>query len=32
MALKPLSVVPDLEHMPTIPRTAIAGEPQYQIP
>lgn len=32
MALKPLSVVPDLENMPTIPRTTITSEPQYQIP
>jgi hypothetical protein len=32
MALKPLSVAPDLENMPTLPRTTIAGEPQYQIP
>ncbi|MGQ0557376.1 MAG: hypothetical protein ACT4PN_15695 [Nitrospiraceae bacterium] len=32
MALKPLSVVPDLEHMLTIPRPAIVAEPQYQIP
>lgn len=32
MALKPLSVVPDLENMPTIPRTTITSEPQYQVP
>lgn len=32
MALKPLSVVPDLENMPTIPRTTIAGESQHQVP
>ena len=32
MALKSLSVVPDLETMPTIPRTTIAGELQHQIP
>jgi hypothetical protein len=32
MALKPLSVVPDLENMPRIPRTAITNEPQHQVP
>lgn len=32
MALKPLSVVPDLENMPTAPRTTIASEPHYEIP
>ncbi len=31
MALKPLSVVPDLEHMPTIPQTVAAVRP-YQVP
>ncbi len=31
MALTPLSVVPDLDHMPTIPRTVAAG-PRYQVP
>jgi hypothetical protein len=31
MVLKPLSVVPDLEHMPTIPRT-IASGPHHQMP
>lgn len=32
IALKPLSVVPDLENMPTIPRTTIASDPQHQVP
>ncbi len=32
MALKSLSVVPDLENMPRIPRSTIASEPQYQVP
>ena len=32
MALKSLSVVPDLENMPTIPRTTTTSEPQYQVP
>ena len=32
MALKPLSVVPDLVNMPTIPRTTITSEPQHQVP
>jgi hypothetical protein len=32
MVLKSLSVVPDLENMPTIPRTTITSEPQYQVP
>lgn len=32
MTLKPLSVVPDLENMPTIPRTRMSGEPQQQVP
>lgn len=31
MALKPLSAVPDLEHMPTIPHPIAAGRP-YQVP
>lgn len=31
MALKPLSVVPDLEHLPTSPHTVAAGRP-YQVP
>lgn len=31
MVLKPLSIVPDLEHMPTIPRT-VASAPHYQTP
>ena len=30
MALKPLSVVPDLENMPTIPRTMTTSAPHYQ--
>lgn len=29
MVLKPLSIVPDLEHMPTAPRTSTTGEPHY---
>lgn len=32
MALKPLSVVPDLENMPTAPRTATTSELQYEVP
>ncbi|HWG96605.1 MAG TPA: hypothetical protein VN647_05940 [Nitrospira sp.] len=32
MALKPLSIVPDLENMPTAPRTATTGEPHYEVP
>ena len=32
MTLKPLSVVPDLENMPTIPRPSTVAAPQYQIP
>jgi len=31
MSLKPLSVVPSLEHMPTIPQTVTAGGPYYQV-
>lgn len=31
MTLKPLSVVPNIEHMPVIPRTIAAG-PHYQTP
>lgn len=31
MTLKPLSVVPDLEHMPTIPRP-VSAPPAYQLP
>lgn len=30
MALKPLSVVPDLEHMPTTPRALTTGAPHYE--
>jgi len=32
MALKPLSIVPDLENMPTAPRTTTTREPQYEVP
>ncbi len=32
MALKPLSVVPDLENMPTAPRTTTPSEPRYEVP
>lgn len=32
MALKPLSVVPNLETMPTTSRTQPIGEPRYEIP
>jgi hypothetical protein len=32
MALKPLSVVPDLEHMPTIPRATTTVAPHYEVP
>ncbi|MDH4083103.1 MAG: hypothetical protein OEV99_01780 [Nitrospira sp.] len=32
LALKPISVVPDLEHMPTAPRTLTASAPHYEIP
>ncbi|UVT16557.1 MAG: hypothetical protein H8K04_03050 [Nitrospira sp.] len=32
MALKPLSVVPDLENMPTAPRTMTTGAPHYEVP
>lgn len=32
MALKPLSVVPDLENMPTTPRTSTTHESQYEVP
>ena len=32
MVLKPLSIVPDLEHMPTAPRTSTTGEPHYEVP
>jgi hypothetical protein len=32
MALKPLSIVPDLENMPTAPRTSTTGEPRYEVP
>jgi hypothetical protein len=30
LALKPISVVPDLEHMPTTPRTLTTGAPHYE--
>lgn len=32
MMLKPLSVVPSLENMPTIPRTMTAAAPHYEMP
>lgn len=32
MTLKPLSVVPNLENMPTIPRSTTAGALQYAVP
>lgn len=32
MTLKPLSVVPNLENMPTAPRTTTANEAQYEVP
>lgn len=32
MALKPLSIVPDLENMPTAPRATMTGAPHYEIP
>lgn len=32
MTLKPLSVVPSLENMPTIPRTMAAAAPHYEVP
>jgi hypothetical protein len=32
MELKPLSVVPDLENMPTAPRTTTTSEPRYEVP
>lgn len=32
MMLRPLSVVPSLENMPTIPRSAAVAAPQYEIP
>lgn len=32
MALKPLSIVPDLENMPTAPRTTTTSEPRYEVP
>jgi hypothetical protein len=32
MALKPLSIVPDLGNMPTAPRTSATGEPHYEVP
>lgn len=32
MALKPLSVVPDLENMPTAPRTTTTSELNYEVP
>ncbi|MGE3976202.1 MAG: hypothetical protein AB7F94_01275 [Nitrospira sp.] len=32
MALKPLSIVPDLENMPTAPRTTATSEPHYEVP
>ncbi len=32
MTLKPLSVVPNLEHMPTIPRSMVSSEHQYLAP
>jgi hypothetical protein len=32
LALKPLSVVPDLENMPTAPRTLTTSAPHYEIP
>lgn len=31
LTLKPLSVVPSLEHMPTSPRTTLAEVPHYQV-
>lgn len=30
VVLKPISVVPDLEHMPTAPRTLATGAPHYE--
>ena len=32
MVLKPLSIVPDLEQMPLIPRTNMTTAPQYAVP
>ena len=32
LLLKPLSVVPSLEHMPVAPRTTTGGAPHYEIP
>ncbi len=32
MMLKPLSVVPNLENMPTAPRTTATSEPHYEVP
>lgn len=32
MLLKPLSVVPSLENMPTIPRTMTTAAPHYEVP
>jgi hypothetical protein len=32
LALKPISVVPDLENMPTAPRTLPTGAPHYEAP
>lgn len=32
MLLKPLSVVPSLESMPMVPRSAMTGTPQYDLP
>ncbi len=32
MVLKPLSVVPNLENMPTTPRTTTTSEPSYEVP
>lgn len=31
-ALKPLSVVPDLENMPTVPRATTTAAPRYEVP
>jgi hypothetical protein len=32
MTLKPISIVPDLENMPTAPRTPVTSEPRYEVP
>lgn len=32
MTLKPLSIVPDLENMPTIPRATTTAAPHYEVP